>query len=756
MPSTSVAAQILTAIGETRAAGGVVIPEATAKYLLGQFGVSVPRGLTVEETSSVPSSLTPPLVLKAVSPTLVHKSDAGGVRVGLRHDELAEVADDMRRRLAELGHTTAGFLVEEMAPKGLEVVLGAVRTEGLGWAVMVGLGGIFVEVLEDVAFGLAPLTRGQIRAMLDELRGKALLGGVRGGAPVDIDSLVEVVYALAEPGGLLASLPDDVVEIDLNPIIVSAHGAVAVDARFVLREAGSADAAKEAAATGSAAGIELYCKGFDRLMEPQAVAVLGASGRGTTAGNLFIRNLKQFGFAGEIIPVHPTADLVEGLPAVASLGNLHRVVDYAYVALPAGSVAPVLAEGRDRVAFAQVISSGFGETHEGIELERELIATARAAGIRLIGPNCLGAHSTSGRLSFIPDAPAVPGSISVVSQSGGLSVDILRLGEARGVDFRGVISIGNGADVSAGELVEFFLGDPATSVVGLYLESLSSGREVLEVLSRCETSKPVVLLAGGRTADGARAATSHTGALSGNHRLWPALARQAGVVLVDTLDEFVDALHVFDVCDEAVQTTGSDVVLFGNGGGASVLAADTLDRVGMTTPKLPQTAIDELNSLGLPPGNGLENPIDAPAPTLAVDGGAVVEKILRTALAHSSPAAVISHFNVGIIVKNLGATHGDVPAAIIDAIVRARDAAEHKCHHILVLKTDGKADTDAQIKVYEARARAAGIPAFRDLESAARATQALLRRRRLEDVDQGDDNARVLLTSARKGNTNDN
>lgn len=756
MPSTSVAAQILTAIGETRAEGGVVLPEATAKHLLGQFGVRVPRGLTVQDLTSVPPSLMPPLVLKAVSPTLVHKSDAGGVRLGLHHDELVEVADDMRRRLADLGHTTTGYLVEEMAPKGLEVVLGAVRTDGLGWAVMVGLGGIFVEFLEDVAFGLAPLARSQIRAMLDELRGKALLDGARGGTPVDIESLVDVVYALAGPGGLLDSMHDDVVEVDLNPIIVSAHGAIAVDARFVLRDAGSADSAEEAAGADSVTRIKLYCKGFERLMEPQAVAVLGASGRGTNAGNLFIRNLKQFGFAGEIIPVHPTADLIEGLPTVASLGDLRRVVDYAYVALPAGSVAPALAAGPGRVAFAQVISSGFGETLEGMELERELIATARAAGIRLIGPNCLGAHSTSGKLSFIPEAPAVPGSISVVSQSGGLSVDILRLGEVRGLAFRGVISIGNGADVSAGELAEFFLGDPETSVVGLYLESLSSGREVLEVLSRCKTSKPVVLLAGGRTADGARAATSHTGALSGNHRLWPALARQAGLVLVDTLDEFVDALHVFDVRDEDVQTTGSDVVLFGNGGGASVLAADTLDRVGLTTPKLPQSAIDELNSLGLPPGNGLENPIDAPAPTLAVDGGTVAEKILGTVLAHSSPAAVISHFNVGIIVRNLAATHGDVPAAIIDAIVRARDAAVHKCHHILVLKTDGKADTDAQIKVYETRARVAGIPTFRDLENAARATQALLRHRRLEDVGQENDNAQVPRTSAGKGYTNDN
>ncbi|MFE4503551.1 acetate--CoA ligase family protein [Rhodococcus sp. NPDC056743] len=752
MPSTSIAAQVQAAIDETRAVGGIVIPETAAKDLLGRFGIGVPRGLTVEEMGSVPPDLRSPLVLKAVSPTLVHKSDSGGVQLGLGHSELAQAADVMRRRLAESGHFATGFLIEEMAPKGTEVVLGAVRTEDVGWAVMLGLGGIFVEILEDVAFGLAPLNRRQIHGMLDELRGKALLDGVRGAAPVDVESLVDVVYALAEPGGLLDSMPDDVVEIDLNPVIVSTQGAVAVDARFVLRDAGSSRVPEEVADLDSVAGIDLYCKGFDSLLNPRTIAVLGASGSGRAAGNIFIRNILDFGFPGEIIAVHPTAESVEGLPTVASLGDVEHVVDYAYVALPSDAVAPALAQGRGRVKFAQVVSSGFGETAEGVDRERELVATAREAGIRLIGPNCLGTHSTSGRLAFIPEAPAVPGGISVVSQSGGLSVDILRLGEASGLAFRGVVSIGNGADVSAGELTEFFLSDPDTKVVGLYLESLSSGVEVLEVLSRCASDKPVVLLAGGRTADGARAATSHTGALSGNHRLWPALARQAGVVLVDTIDEFVNALHVFDLLDPSVKVTTGDVVLFGNGGGASVLAADTLERVGLTTPKLPQAAIDELNSLGLPPGNGLENPIDAPAPTLAVDGGAVAEKIIGSVLAHSSPSAVISHFNVGIIVRNFGATHGDVPAAIIDAIVRARDAATHKCHHILVLKTDGKADTDAQIAGYEQRARAAGIPTFRDLEDAARAMRVLRLHQQIEDARDENDSARTYLTSAGKGN----
>lgn len=692
--------------------------EAEGKSLLSAFGIDTPQGVEIAVGEELPTHLREPLVVKAISTTLVHKSDAGGVRVGVTRAELNEVASQMRDSLADFGHKLDGLLVEEMVPAGHEIIVGAVRAPGLGWTVMVGLGGVLVEVFEDVAFGLAPLSEHQIRDMLAELRGMKVLNGARGGVKADIDALVALISRLAGPTGLLASLPEDVTEIDLNPVIVSDTRAVAVDARFVVGEV----EAKQAAAHET----EATATDFAPLFAPRRIAVLGASGKRPNLANRFIRNILAGGFDGTIIPVNPTTDVIEGLPAVASLAEVTDPIDYAFVALPAARVAEALGAGAGRVRFAQVVSSGFSEIEEGVELEAQLVSTVREAGIRLIGPNCLGTHASAGKLSFVPEAPLTPGTTAVVSQSGGLSVDILRVGASSGIDFHSVVSIGNSADVSAGELVASHLVNDEVQVIGLYLESLSIAREVLDVLDAAETRKPVVLLAGGRTSGGSRAATSHTGALAGNHRLWPAIARQAGITLVDSLADFATALHALSTVDLSVKPNGNEAVLFGNGGGASVLGADALDRQGIATTPLPASVIAELESLEVPPGNGFHNPIDVPAGTLAVKSGGVAGDILKVVLAGSEPAVLITHLNVGIIQRNLGATHGDVTGTIIDSIAAARDESKSNTHQLLVLKSDGSAGTGDMVKAYAQRARAIGIPVFGAFEDAALASRAVL------------------------------
>lgn len=691
--------------------------EAEGKSLLSAFGIDTPQGVEIAVGAELPGQLREPLVVKAISATLVHKSDAGGVRVGVTRSELNEVGAQMRDSLASFGHQLDGLLVEEMVPAGHEIIVGAVRAPGLGWTVMVGLGGILVEVFEDVAFGLAPLSELQIRDMLAELRGMKVLNGARGGIKADIDALVALISRLAGPSGLLASLPEDVTEIDLNPIIVSDTRAVAVDARFVVGEV---------QAVATAEDLERQTTDFSALFAPRRVAVIGASGKRPNMANRFIQNMIANGFTGTIIPVNPTADTIEGLPAIGSLAELSSPVDYAFVAMPGARVAQALAAGAGKVRFAQVVASGFGEVEEGIELEANLVSAVRAAGIRLIGPNCLGTHASAGKLSFVPEAPMTPGTTAVISQSGGLSVDILRVGAASGIDFHSVVSIGNSADVSAAELVASHLVNDEVQVIGLYLESLGIAREVLDVLEAAETRKPVVLLAGGRTSGGSRAATSHTGALAGNHRLWPAITRQAGITLVDSLVDFATALHALSTVDMSVKPNGNEAVLFGNGGGASVLGADALDRQGISTTPLPDSVIAQLESLEVPPGNGFHNPIDVPAGTLAVKAGAVAEDILNVVLAGSAPAVLITHLNVGIIQRNLGETHGDVTGTIIDSIAVARDASKSNTHQILVLKADGSAETEEMITAYAKRARAIGIPVFGAFEDAALASRAVL------------------------------
>lgn len=712
----------LEAIEAATSIGSRVLPEPVSKRFLREYGITTPRGASgrnFDEIKNAAADLMPPFVLKVISPSIVHKSEAGGVRLGVACvEELEDAVHEMTARLRSAGHDVDGFLVEETAHEGQEMVIGAVRDRDGAFVTMIGLGGVFVEMLQDVAFRYCPLNRDDAISMLTELRGRSILDGARGHRPADVDAFVDMLCAVAGPGGLLEALPPEVVEVDLNPVIVAEQGACAADARLVI--------SPDPPWTGMASAIpEGVREDLSPLFSPRTIGVLGASARGTNAANLFLRNLQGFEFAGEIYPVHPHADQIEGIAAYRSISETPAPIDYAFVALPATAVPDVLERAGGRVQFAQVISSGFGETAEGAVLEERLVAAGRSGGVRILGPNCLGTHSPRGRLTFVDNAPTDMGPVAVISQSGGLSVDILRLGAQQGVRFGAVVSVGNGADVSCAELLRHFLEDPETEVVGLYLESLKEGKQVLEVMRATRTEKPVVLLAGGRTVGGARAALSHTGALTGNHRLWPALAQQAGVVLVDTVRELLDTLLAFQLRDKDVEPVGSDVVLFGNGGGTSVLATDALERAGLVVPRLPESTIDALSELGLPPGTSLANPLDAPAWTLAVDDGEIAETILSTVLSAVTPAVVISHLNVGILVSNTRTSEHDVVDRLITSIGRAQDEAEGS-HHLLVLRTDGDPSTTERIETYRSHAHQAGLPVFNELGAAAIAAAGLL------------------------------
>lgn len=228
-------------IAAARSAKRASLDEGAGKQLLERFGVAVPRSLVIQgagEAAAARAQLCPPLVLKVISPDILHKSDAGGVKTGL--DGAAEIEAAVRAMMSAPQIENAridGFLLEEMAPAGLEIVVGAVRDPQFGPLVMVGLGGIFVEILADVAFRICPITRIDAVEMLDELKGAALLGGARGRKPASREAIVDVLLKVGGEGGLLMTHAQDVAETDINPLIVSEHGAVAVDARFVLTKA---------------------------------------------------------------------------------------------------------------------------------------------------------------------------------------------------------------------------------------------------------------------------------------------------------------------------------------------------------------------------------------------------------------------------------------------------------------------------------------------------------------------------------------
>ena len=225
-------------IADARAAKRAALDERAGKQLLASFDVAVPKSVVIQGAgvaAAACSSLKPPLALKVMSPDILHKSDAGGVKVGLRTAaEIEEAVRAMMQRPEIANARVDGFLLEEMAPSGVELVVGGIRDPQFGPLVMVGLGGVFVEVMGDVAFRICPITRLDAGEMLDELKGAALLRGTRGHKPVPREAVVDVLLKVGGEGGFLMTHGDEIAEADINPLIVSEHGAVAVDARFVL------------------------------------------------------------------------------------------------------------------------------------------------------------------------------------------------------------------------------------------------------------------------------------------------------------------------------------------------------------------------------------------------------------------------------------------------------------------------------------------------------------------------------------------
>jgi len=703
-------------VRRAREAGRPALAEPDGKALLAAFGVRVPRSVVIRDGTDITSALRDvpaPFAVKVVSPDVLHKSDAGGVVLGLSSaDDVRRALDAMTARMNARGARIDGFVVEEMQAPATEIVVGATRDPQFGPMLMVGLGGIFVEILRDVAFRLCPIKERDARAMLDELRGAALLDGARGRTAVDRDALVELLMRVGGPNGLVMKLADDVAELDINPLIAAGRDLVAVDARVIVAPA----AANGPRAPRIREEERAVVARFEPLINPSTIAVLGASTTSTTIANTFIRRLRAFGYAGAIYPIHPTASAIEDLPCYRSLAETPQPVDYAYVAIGARAIPDVLRAANGRVRFAQVISSGFGEVEEGVALEAELAAKAREGGCRLIGPNCLGLYSPRGGVTFPADAPRDVGSIGVICQSGGLGTDIIKRGSHRGLRFSVVVTAGNCADLTPVDLIEFLLADPVTRVIGLYVEDIKDGRGFFELLEANAGRKPVVILWGGRTRQGRLAAASHTGAIAGNRDAWIALSKQTCSVLVDTVDQFIDALLAFQFLPLRRWKPTRRVVLFGNGGGTSVLAADAFAERGLDVLPFADAVRAKLAAMKLPPGTSIANPIDAPVATLQQDDGRVANAILDVVYASGLPDAVVVHINLAAFVGR-----GDVDPIdnLIEAAVETHAKYAGAAHLVVVLRVDGSPELDERRRHYRQHALERRIPVYDELVEAA-------------------------------------
>jgi len=349
-----------------------------------------------------------------------------------------------------------------------------------------------------------------------------------------------------------------------------------------------------------------------RFLRPRSVAVIGASRRRGTVGGEVFHNLLESGFDGVVHPVNPAADVVQSVRAYPRIGEIPDEVDLAVIAVPAGAAVAVAREcGAAGASSLIVLSAGFAEVGaEGAERQRELVEVCREAGMRLVGPNCLGviAGDREGGLnaSFAP-APPPPGNVGFVTQSGALGLALIDLAADRGLGVSSFASIGNRADITANDMLEYWEGDPETEVALLYIESFSDPGRFSRVARRAGREMPIVVVKSGRSVAGERATGSHTGALlSASDVTVDALFEQAGVIRTETLAELLD---VATLLSTQPLPEGPRVGIVTNAGGPGIMCADACEAAGLEVPELPAQLRAALAE-NLPAEASLANPVD--------------------------------------------------------------------------------------------------------------------------------------------------
>jgi acetyl coenzyme A synthetase (ADP forming)-like protein len=352
------------------------------------------------------------------------------------------------------------------------------------------------------------------------------------------------------------------------------------------------------------------------FFNPQSVAIVGASRQKGKVGYEILTNMVAAGYKGKIFPINPNTDSIEGLPCYPDLASIGQVPELVIIIVPAKIVPSVLQQcARVKVESVVIITAGFKEVgREGKQLEDQVVQIAKQAGIRIIGPNCLGVIAPANKLnaSFGGDLPA-EGAIGYVSQSGALLAAILDMANAQGIGFSKLVSIGNKADVDELDVIKAFGEDTDTRVISGYLESISNGNDFVRQAERISQKKPILLIKSGASEAGAKAASSHTGSLAGGEVAYESAFARAGIVRCNSIKQQFDYAQAF-----AFQSlpAGPSVAVITNAGGPGIMAADAIEEKELTFAKLSEETIKKL-AANLPPASNLYNPIDILGDALA-------------------------------------------------------------------------------------------------------------------------------------------
>ena len=665
-----------------------MLSEAEGYHLLKDHDIPVPEFFIARNRKDVAEGagrVGYPLVMKVISPDIIHKSDAGGVITGIMSAADAENAFDTIVKNLKSFDPTAGFsgiIIEQQKKKGLEILIGGRIDPTFGKVITVGMGGTLVELIRDLSIRVLPVSPEDISAMLYELQAYPLIRGFRNEPARDKEALIAMIDSVAR----LFVKSADVVEFDLNPVFLYEKGACVVDARFYVTDEIAPRVVEQKAALPPG------------ILNAESIAVIGASPDSNKVGYAVLRNL--LAFPGKLYPVNPGHTLIQGRTVYPTLASIPDPVDIAVVVVPARLVPEIVKEaGKKGVPLVIIISSGFRESGEaGAQLEEQVLTIARQYGIRIVGPNCLGVMLPHQGINttFDPISPK-SGRIAFISQSGAIISTIVDWSIPEEIGFSAVISIGNQADLSFEDFLLYAGDDPNTRAIILYIEEVRQGKRFMEIAREVTLKKPVVAIKSGSSRIGQMTAASHTGSLTGSYEVYLAAFRQSGIIPVRSMRE---AFQTAELLSSEGYPKGIRAIVISNAGGFAVLSSDYAEQFGIELVAFPPAIIQELDAI-LPPDWNRRNPVD-------MVGDASADRFAKT-------------FDVMIKNQDLWdiAFVIAVPSAISDPVRVSNELVRFSknTHKMIVGCMIGGDSMKTPLHIL----RDSGIPNFPDLEDAFRA-----------------------------------
>ena len=578
--------------------------EALSKQLLTPFGFPFAAEVVVStaiEAGNAADAMGYPVVAKLNGDLIAHKTERGLVRLGLANRVAVEHAASELLSMASSDDGAVQLLIAKMINGSRELIVGMVRDPAFGKTAMLGVGGIFAEVIQDVVFAPMPIDVVAAKGMIEALKYQAFLKDFRGEGSVDTDALSRALVALSAA----CDAHPEIVSIDINPLIVQRDGTiVAVDALVEIH------ATDEVVLPASKKFVP-QAEHYRAMFSPRAIVVVGASSHPGKFGFVSLHNILSNKFAGKVYATNLTAEIILGIQTVSSIDDLPmNEIDLAFFCTPASANLGLLRQCAARgIRAAFIASAGYREAGtDGEKAEHDLVELAAELDVLIAGPNGQGVVSTPVSMCAQIVGPYPPqGGISVASQSGNFVSSFLNYARQTGVGIARAISAGNAAQISVGEYLEWFSQDDETRVSLAYIESVNDGKALESSFKFALKSKPLVVVKGGATDAGSRAAQSHTGALASNDKIFDGLCRSTGVSRAKTVEEGFDIAASF-----ATQPLprGNRVVVLTTVGGWGVVTSDAIAQDGvLDLITLPAALVQSLDEL-LPPRWSRNNPID--------------------------------------------------------------------------------------------------------------------------------------------------